>query len=574
MATSDPVAPVQIAIYTRKSNDENLNGAVTSIDNQKTCCRSYIAIQREKGWREYPEVFDDPAESGKSFKRPAVQRLLKRIEEGKVQGVIVYKLDRMTRNSRDFHMLLELFEKHGVAFISATESIDTKSPQGRLMTAIMVQFAQYDREMDVERSKDFHLARARKGLWCAGLPPLGYDLKDKLLVINEKEAETVRKVFALYLQRGSTLRVAEVLNRQGYRRKTYNTLDGKLFGGKSFDKDSVIRILRRKIYIGFVTNERTAQEFPGLHKPIVAPSDFEKAQKILDSHDQWETRPSAYAANKHGFRLRGLIRCGVCGNAVVGYARPKGGKVYRYYRCLGHLNGLPARCSFKSASVGKVEGVVIEKLAAVGWNRAFLERVVREAVKRSKASVEPLAKEKRANEDRLQKVRRDIQHLLNLVKAGGASDEAAAEVGRLEKSKREMESRLLELEAMIAHRKSAVYDVDVVQGALQRFARFVGRMPIELQIQTIRLLVSKVTVWKRKVDVELHEIGVKELQDAMEGGSGGSGAGKFESRRSVKRRDRNNNAGPDFRQLGERTTVAELEQNWRGRRDLNPRSPP
>ena len=125
---------VPIAVYTRKSNDENLTGEVTSLDSQKGVCRSYIQIQKEKGWQEFPETFDDPAESGKDLKRPAMKRRLHRIQEGNIQGVIVYKLDRLTRNSRDFHMLLELFEKHNVAFISATESIDTKSPQGRLMS--------------------------------------------------------------------------------------------------------------------------------------------------------------------------------------------------------------------------------------------------------------------------------------------------------------------------------------------------------------------------------------------------------------------------------------------------------
>lgn len=247
----------KIAIYTRKSNDENLGNNVTSLDSQKSCCRSYINIQQANGWQEYPEAFDDPAESGKSLRRPAMQRLLKTIAEGKVDGVIVYKLDRMTRNSKDFHYLLELFERHDVAFISATESIDTKSPQGRLMTAIMVQFAQYDRELDQERSKDFHLSRAKKGLWCGGLPPLGYDSKEKLLVVNEKEAELVRRMFALYLQHQSTIRVAEELNRLGFRTKSHLMKNGKPYGSRPFDMDTVLRVLQRKVYIGIIRNERT-----------------------------------------------------------------------------------------------------------------------------------------------------------------------------------------------------------------------------------------------------------------------------------------------------------------------------
>lgn len=192
-----------------------------------------------------------------------MKRLLQHISEGKINGVIVYKLDRLTRNSRDFHYLLELFEKHNVAFISATESIDTKSPQGRLMTAIMIQFAQYDRELDQERSRDFILARARKGLWPTGMPPLGYDLRDKMLVINEPEADIVRLIFDLYLKHKSVISVVKELNRLGYRRKLFKSKDGKLIGGKHFDIASVIRILKRKTYIGIIEHSGTKQEFKG-----------------------------------------------------------------------------------------------------------------------------------------------------------------------------------------------------------------------------------------------------------------------------------------------------------------------
>ncbi len=324
-----------IAIYTRKSNDENLNGSVTSIDSQKSACRSYIQIQKDKGWREYDEPFDDPAESGKSLKRPAIQRLLERIQEGKINGVIVYKLDRLTRNSMDFHYLLELFEKHNVAFISATESIDTKSPQGRLMTAIMIQFAQYDRELDQERSKDFILARAKKGLWCGGIPPLGYDWKDKKLVVNDEEAIIVRLIFDLYLRHKSVIPVIEELNKLGFRRKSFKTADGRIMGGAS-----IIRILKRKVYIGIITNTRTEQDFPGQHKPIIANDVFEKAQELLKSHIRRAPEQLLHTTNKHNFRLKGLIRCGECGSAVCGYVRhKKNGRIYRYYKCLSKLNG-------------------------------------------------------------------------------------------------------------------------------------------------------------------------------------------------------------------------------------------
>lgn len=561
--------PVLVAIYCRKSNSENLDGSVTSIDNQKAACRNYIQIYKEKGWQECAETFDDPAESGKDLKRPAMQRLLKAVNEETIQGVIVYKIDRLTRSSRDFHHLMELFEKHNVAFVSATESIDTKSPQGRLMVNIMVQFAQYDRELDQERSKDFHLARARKGLWCAGLPPLGYDIKDKMLVINAKEAQLVRDIFDLYLRYESAMRVAEELNHMGYRRKIHKTEKGKLYGGKHFDMDSVVRILERKVYIGFITNNRTGQEFPSQHKPIIPPRVFEKAQELLASHNH-RGGEIHYALNRHGFRLKGIIRCGECGSAVVGHARPKKGKVYRYYRCLAQQNGLPIQCSFKSVGSDKVEEFVIEKLASVGWDRSFLEMVVKKAVRQARQKIGPLQEEKWQIESRLQEIQTSIQNLINLAKEGSSSQEAAKELKELEEAKKALEARSAEIETQLAHRKRVVYDVDTVQGALQRFARFIYKIPIELQIQTIRLMVRQVTLYKDRIDVQLHELAVTDLQRALNGKEP-SQEGKFTSRRFLRREAPNATAllvSPSDGEL----RVAELEQNWRGRRDLNPRS--
>ncbi|MBI4377072.1 MAG: recombinase family protein [Elusimicrobia bacterium] len=320
----------------------------------------------------------------------------------------------------------------------------------------------------VERSKDFHLARARKGLWSAGLPPLGYDLKDKVLVVNEPEAELVRRIFDLYLRHRSTIRVAEELNRMGLRRKTYRTEDDRLYGGKPFDSDTVIRALQRKAYIGIITNARTGSEFPGQHKPIISPHIFEAAQEVLKSHNQREGQIS-HASNKHGFRLKGLVRCGECQSAVVGYPRPKKGKVYLYYRCLAKVNGLPSRCAFTSIGAQKLEEYVVEKLAIVGHDRPLLDRVVRKVEELSRAQLKPLDAERRAIEERLKVVRQQIQNLLNLVKASN-NREAAEELGRLDATKREMEARAAEVDARIAHRKSAVYDVDAIQGTLQRFA--------------------------------------------------------------------------------------------------------
>jgi len=547
----------RIAIYTRKSNDDNLATNVTSLDAQKSCCRSYINIQKANRWEEYPEVFDDAAESGRSLKRPAMQRLLKCVEEDKIDGVIVYKLDRITRNSKDFHYLLELFEKHDVAFISATESIDTKSPQGRLMTAIMVQFAQYDREMDQERSKDFHLARAKKGLWCGGVPPLGYDSKDKLLVVNEEEADLVRRIFNLYLEHQSAQVVSQELGRLGFKRKTHKTLDGKVFGGSRFDKKNVIRILQRKVYIGLVRNERTKQDFPGQQQPIVAPAIFERAQELLKSHSQREG-PSNYKPNKYGFRLKGLVRCGECHSAVVAYIRPKPktGKIYQYYRCQARANGVPGGCSVTSIGAQKLEEFIIEKLAAVGWSRPLLEKVVENVKRLSGEHLADLEKEKRKLENQLATTRHEMEKMVGLIRIHPANKELHDEMDKLDATKQTLEVTVCDLAAQISFRKEAVYDVGAVQGIFQHFAKFIYRLPVEQQINAIHLLVKQVLLFKDKVKVELHELPISDLQKALDGEIAKGGVEQFASLRS------RTTGGKKLHLNG--TAVVEVPDKWRG----------
>ena len=565
---ADDKKPVVIAIYARKSNDENLMGEVTSLDAQTGCCRSYIQIQKEKGWVECSEKFEDPNESGKDLRRPSMKRLLRAVAQGRVNGVIVYKLDRLTRNRKDFDGLLELFEKHNVALISATESLDTKSPQGRLMVSMLMQFAQYSRELDVERSKDFHLARAKKGLWCGGLAPLGYDLKEKLLVINEDEAKLVRRIFELYIERQSTFRVADELNRRGYRRKVYTTEKGEPFGGKSFDPDTIVRILQRKVYIGFVTNDRTGLEFPGQHKPIVDPQVFETAQRLLKSHNVRERAPSE-GRNKHGFLFKGLIRCGECDSAMVSIVQPKKARVYLYYKCIGKVNGLPARCAVGTINAKKVEENLVERLAAIGYDRPLLERVIDKVNVAARRQLGPLENEKREIHGQLSSLEQKARYLLSL--AGGADgvESAKKELRELEAAKATLEARMGELDAKIGFQKKAVFDVDVIQGVLQRFARFIYRLPPEMQARTMRLLFKQVRVYKDRITAELHELPIADLQRALDVKVPFLPK-SLKPRRCRHQQGSNVTFSPDEA----RTTVHASEENWRGRRDSNPRSPP
>lgn len=501
-----------VAIYARKSGDENLNGLMTSIESQTAACRSYIQIQHEKGWQEFPEVFEDPAESGKDLKRPAMQRLLQAIESGRIQAVICYKLDRVTRNSRDFQYLLDLFERHNVGFVSATESLDTKSPQGRLMTNIMVQFAQYDRELDQERSKDHHLARARKGFWCGGLPPLGYDSKDKRFVINETEAKLVRRIFDLYLELRSAERVASELNRLGFRRKSYMTEKGRPFGGQLFDQISVLRILQRKVYIGMIVNERTGLEFPGQHHPIVAPDVFNEAQRLVAQHASHER--GEYSVNKNGFTLKGLTRCGKCGSALVGYVRPKGSKIYRYYRCMANVDGVAVSCDFMSIVADELERRVVQNLESIAWDQAFLERTVVEAEKHSKEKIERLSGEKTEFDINLARTKKELSNVRSFgeERLVGAFGE---ELRRLEAVERELESHTSKLANEIGDLQNGGYDVETAQRAFKRLSRIINKLPMDRRITTIRTLVQRVRVWKDRVELDLNDFSVAALKGLL-----------------------------------------------------------
>lgn len=503
---------IWVAIYARKSGDENLNGVMTSIESQQAACRSYIQIQKENGWQEYPEVFDDPAESGKSLNRPSMQRLLTAVQQGRVQIVIAYKVDRLTRNSRDFHHLVDVFEKHNVGLVSATESIDTKSPQGRLMTYIMVQFAQYDRELDQERSKDFHLARARKGLWCGGLPPLGYDYKDKRFVVNESEAKLVKRVFALYLEHRSAARVAEELNGLGFHQKQYQTEKGRLYGGHRFGEDSVVRILRRKVYVGKIVNERTGLEFPGQHQPIVEFDAFDKAQEIMAEQARHER--TEYSVNKNGFILKGLARCGNCGSALVGYVRPKKNKVYRYYRCMAEVDGTPVSCDFVSIVAESFEEMVLQKLEKIGWDKSFLERLVLETEKHSKEKVAGLAEERREFDLNLARTQKELG---NLRKAweGCKAASLEEEIRKLELVERELSSHTTKLKEEIRRLESAGYDVDSAQKVFRRIGRIAKRLPLDQRMKVVRVLVRRVRGWKDRVELDLNDLSVAGLKGLL-----------------------------------------------------------
>src|SRR5262245_613029 len=267
------------AIYTRKSTEYNLELAFNSLDAQREACEAYIKSQAHEGWRLIPGRYDDCAFSGASLDRPALQQLLAEVRAGKIDIVLVYKVDRLTRSLADFAKLIELFDAHGVSFVSVTQSFNTSSSMGRLTLNVLLSFAQFERELIGERVRDKIAASKRKGIWVGSPVPLGYAAVDKKIVVVPAEAEAVRTIFACYLEVGSMRTLVDDLDHRGIRSKPRQLANGRLIGGGAFGVGALAYLLKNRFYIGEVVYRGEAHR--GDHAPILDRRLFEAVQAKL-----------------------------------------------------------------------------------------------------------------------------------------------------------------------------------------------------------------------------------------------------------------------------------------------------
>ena len=282
MSTSAPRQKVRCAIYTRKSSEEGLEQEFNSLDAQREACEAYIKSQRHEGWIVIPTLYDDPAYSGGNMDRPALKRLLADIDAGRIDTVVVYKVDRLTRALADFAKIVDAFDARGVTFVSVTQVFNTTTSMGRLTLNVLLSFAQFEREVTGERIRDKIAASKKKGMWMGGLPPLGFDVRDRKLVVNETEAETIRHIFKRYCALGSVRALAQELETGKIFSKVRTTADGTSYGGKPFSRGALYQLLQNKIYIGLTIHK--GQSYPGEHDAIVDQNLWEATQTLLDSN--------------------------------------------------------------------------------------------------------------------------------------------------------------------------------------------------------------------------------------------------------------------------------------------------
>jgi site-specific DNA recombinase len=272
---------VRCAVYTRKSTEHNLDLAFTSLDAQREACQAYIRSQAGEGWRLLPERHDDGGLSGASLDRPALQALLAAVRARKVDVVVVYKVDRLTRSLADFAKLIELFDAHAVSFVSVTQSFNTTTSMGRLTLNILLSFAQFEREVIGERVRDKIAASKRKGIWVGGPVPFGYAAVAKRIVVDPVAAETVRMIFSRYLELGSVQALAQALESRGIRTKERKLTGGRIIGGGAFGVGTLAYLLRNRFYIGEVVYR--GETFRGDHEPILDPALFAAVQAKLSA---------------------------------------------------------------------------------------------------------------------------------------------------------------------------------------------------------------------------------------------------------------------------------------------------
>src|SRR4051812_25090983 len=274
-----PGKKIRCAVYTRKSTDEGLDQAFNSLDAQREACAAFILSQKHEGWTVLPDLYDDGGDSGGTMQRPALLRLMTDIEAGKVDVVVVYKVDRLTRALSDFAKLVEVFDRRAVSFVSITQQFNTTSSMGRLTLNVLLSFAQFEREVIGERVRDKIAASKRKGMWMGGMPPLGYDVKDRKLVVNKNEARTVVDIYRRYLVLKSVRDLQADLASAGIKSKQRGRLDGTNYGGQKLARGALYLMLQNRIYRGEITHK--GNSYPGEHPAIIEQQLWDEVQAML-----------------------------------------------------------------------------------------------------------------------------------------------------------------------------------------------------------------------------------------------------------------------------------------------------
>ncbi|MBP3954875.1 recombinase family protein [Gemmata sp. G18] len=503
---------VRCAIYTRKSTEEGLEQEFNSLDAQREAGEAFVRSQAGEGWALVPEKYDDGGYTGGNTDRPGLQKLMAHIDDGRIDCVVVYKVDRLSRSLLDFAQLMRTFETRTVAFVSVTQQFNTATSMGRLVLNVLLSFAQFEREIISERTRDKIAATRRKGKWAGGHPVLGYDIDPGgyKLTLNTAEAERVRQIFALYLEHGALVPVVAELERRQWTTKRWATRKGPERGGKPFDRTNVYNLLTNPLYVGHVRYKDEVHA--GEHPAIVDPGVFAAVQRALTRNGR---TGGALVRNQFGALLKGLLRCGPCGCAMTPSHSTKGTKRYRYYVC-GHAQKRGYRaCPSKSIPAEPIEGFVVERVRTVGRDPELLRQVLEQAREKGAARIKELEAAHRGLEKDLGTWHGEVRRLSVQLKPGEDNGPLVARLADLHERIEAAEHRAAKVrEHLTAVTDQLISEEDAAR-ALAAFDPIWGTLtPLE-RARVIALLVEKVEYDGRdgNVTVSFHPTGIKALAD-------------------------------------------------------------
>jgi site-specific DNA recombinase len=365
------------AVYTRKSSEEGLEQTFNSLDAQREACEAYIRSQAHEGWKLVKAAYDDGGFSGGTLERPALQRLLADLGRGLVDVIVVYKIDRLTRSLADFARIVETLDRQGSSFVSITQQFNTTTSMGRLTLNVLLSFAQFEREVTGERIRDKIAASKRKGMWMGGNLPLGYDVKDRQLIVNEAEAETVRYLFHRYGELGTVAALQTDLKRCGIVSKVWTSSSGKRRGGLGYSRGALYYLLRNTIYIGRIAHRGAS--YAGQHAGIVPQDLWDRVQTLLTENRQGGSRT---AGPSESCLLSGLLFDDRGNRMSPSHARKANGRRYRYYVSQAVLQGRPEGAgSIRRVSAEAIESLVeralfksLPKAKQAEWVRLSIEQ--------------------------------------------------------------------------------------------------------------------------------------------------------------------------------------------------------
>jgi len=485
-------APVRCAIYTRKSTDEGLDRDFTTLDNQRQTAEEFIQKRQDQGWTALPDRYDDGGYSGARADRPALQRLLREAADGKIDCVVAYKSDRLSRSLLDSARILEHLKRHGVKFVSVTEGTDVSTPGGRMHQNMLLLVAEYERELISERTRDKMHAARRRGKWTGGMVPLGYDVAPEggKLLINKAEADQVRAIFNLFLERQSLVGTSQELNRRGLNRKSWTTRKGVTREGGTWDRVTLRRVLTDPVYTGKM--KLGGEVFQGEHEVIVPKGSLEKVQALLKGNGR---DGNSGARNRSGAILRGLLRCAACDSAMTPSYTKKDNRLYRYYTCSKAMKRGHDTCPTKSVPAAKVEKFVVDQIRAIGKDPNLCRETFQQALAQVVAQRRGLKGEAKRIAGETGKAREEVDRLVGAVSeaSNGAREALLAALEKAQQRLTTLENRAEEIRGQENSLKGCQVDEDEVARTLAAFDPIWDVLHTPEKERILRLLIEQVT---------------------------------------------------------------------------------